>query len=580
MENTRDVRHCHLTHQRIRRFHIALAVIVTLISVSGSAFGQDGEILTPLMIAAKNGNVAAVRALTVLQIGVNAQTISTEIRFHGTPMEGRTALMFAAQEGHAEVLQILLERGADPNLMDSNGGSAWTYALHAHHLKILVLLWPKVNIQDRSGSADISLYVAAEAGDLDIVEFLRGKVSNEQAVSRALAGAAGDGQLEVAKFLVDTGAVITGEVLSRVVQATTPTKLGVLQYLLDNGADPNARYTQQGVGINSSTPLMMSSYLNSYPTAWDVMILLMSYGADLDAKDERGKTVLDIARDSNQLDGIRFLKTSGEFIAGSVIDASSGKPIKGAVVSLDFLIHKSGDPRQIKLMQQSLTGASGRFFLHTWQNPLRREAGWELVPEQKPVLRIYARGFQRLIVKDHFDIKKGSDLYSDRPRALQPMPSASGELLHELGLWKQELTSEVFSDYLDPRDFQVQQARRDAQKHLTRLFGSVCETLPLDIRTRACYQPCSAVDQLIQTYKYEDWKMDRQKSVAKAARNGVPLAPVYVRRTGCGYEIISANDKSILLVLETPGISSIPRVVPFYGPSGVRVGPLMMPSQR
>ena len=100
MENTRDVRHCHLTHQRIRRFYIALAVIVTLISVSGSAFGQDGEILTPLMIAAKNGNVAAVRALTVLQIGVNAQTISTEIRFHGTPMEGRTALMFAAQEGH------------------------------------------------------------------------------------------------------------------------------------------------------------------------------------------------------------------------------------------------------------------------------------------------------------------------------------------------------------------------------------------------------------------------------------------------------------------------------------------------
>lgn len=550
MENSGDVRRCCFVHQRRVFSQIALAAFIALASLSGSAFGQGGEILTPLMIAAKNGSVATVRTLTAIPIGINSQTVSMEIRFHGTPMSGRTALMFAAQEGHAEVVQILLDRGADPNLKDSYGGSAWTYARDAHQLKILVLLWPKLDLKTRSNDADWALYASAEAGYLDIAEFLWDKVSGAQALSRALAGAAGGGQLDVAKLLVEHGAIINGEVLSRAVQYVTPDKLVVLQYLLDKGADPDARYTQEGVGINGMTPLMLASYLNYYPQAWDVMILLVGYGADLDAKDNRGKTALDIARDSNQLDGIRFLKTAGELVTGTVMDAVSGKPVEGAVVSLDFLVHKAGEGQQVKLIQQSLTGANGRFFLHTWQNPLRREAGWALVPEQKPALGIYARGFQRLIVADNFSAKKGGSPNVDRVRALQPMQAKPGALLHELSLWKQELTPEVFTDAPDRmNDERTQEARRKSQKHLTMLFGSLCETLPNDVRMKACYQPCSTIDRLVQKYKYEDgWEKERIKAVAKAAREGVPLAPVMVGNTGCGYQITS-------LVVEESGIA-------------------------
>jgi hypothetical protein len=314
---------------------------------------------------------------------------------------------------------------------------------------------------------------------------------------------------------------------------------------------------------------MIASYVNYYPAALDVMILLTGYGADLDAKDDRGKTALDIARDYSQLDGIRFLKAAGEFVAGNVIDAGSGKPIEGAVVSLDFSIRKAGDARQTKLIQQSLTGAKGRFFLHTWQNSLRREAGWELVPDQKPVLRIYARGYQRLTVEDRFGIKKGSNTNLDRPRALQPMLSTPGAVLHELALWKQELTPEVFAEVLDlfdPRERQVQQVRRDAQKHLTLLFGNVCETLPGDTRTQACYQPCSAADRLVQKYKYEEgWEKERKKAATKAARDGVPLAPVTVSITGCGYTITSSDGQSVLLVVEGPGNSAVRRAAPVSG---------------
>ncbi|MDQ1313967.1 MAG: hypothetical protein QG662_76 [Pseudomonadota bacterium] len=470
--------------------------------------------------------------------------------------------MFAAQEGHANVVQILLERGANPNLIDSHGSSAWTYARDAHQLKILALLWPKLDLQKRRGEADLALYISAEDGYLDIVEFLWGKVSGESALSGALAGAAGNGRLDVAKFLVEHGAAITGGTLSRAVQHSTPDKLNVLRYLLDNGADPDVRYTQQGVGIGGMTPLMLASYLNYYPEAWGVMALLLGYGADLDAKDDRGKTALDIARDYSKLESIRFLKTAGEFAAGRVVDADSGKPVEGAVVSLDFWVRKSGEERQRRLIQQSLTGANGRFYVHTWQNPVRREAGWELVPAQKPEIRIYAQGYQRLIAGDRFGIKKGGGPNIDQPIALKPMLSTPAALLRELALWKEGLTSEVFDNSPD-YDYRThyrtlgnlagKQERIDAQKHLTLLFGSVCETLPSDARAQTCYQPCSDADALVQKYKLEaHWEKERRMAVAKAARDGTPIDPVSLINTGCGYKVTSSDGKSILLVVEGP----------------------------
>lgn len=560
MENPGDVRHGCPTHQSREFRPIALAAFIAFFSVCGSAFGEGGEILTPLMMAAKSGNVATVKMLTAIPMGINTQTVSMEIRFHGTPISGRTALMFAAQEGHADVVQILLDHGADPDLKDSHGGSAWTYAGDAHQLKILVLLWPKLDSKTRNNDADWALYASAEAGYLDIAEFLWDKVSGVQALSRALARAAGMGKLDVAKFLVEHGTNINGEVLMMAVQYVTPDKLAVLQYLLDNGADPDARYTQEGVGINRMTPLMLASYLNYYPQAWDVMILLVGYGADLDAKDSRGKTALDIARDYNKLDGIRFLKTAGELVTGTVIDSVSGKPVEGAIVSLDFLARKSGEEQQVKLIQQSLTNANGRFFVHTWQNPLRREAGWALVPEQKPALRIYARGFQRLIAEDSWGIKKSASQNIGRNWVLQPMEAKPSALLHQLALWKKDLTTEVFADRPDPMvDYPIQKNRRDAQKHLTMLFGSACETLPSDIRVQMCYQPCSAVDRLVQKYKYQEgWEKERIKAVAKAAREGVEPVPVAVRYTECGYQITSSDGKSkTTLVVEGPGNEAI-----------------------
>jgi len=43
----------------------------------------------------------------------------------------------------------------------------------------------------------------------------------------------------------------------------------------------------------------------------DVIKLLVARGADLNARDDRGKTALAIAEEANQLDAVKLLKDAG-----------------------------------------------------------------------------------------------------------------------------------------------------------------------------------------------------------------------------------------------------------------------------
>jgi hypothetical protein len=53
---------------------------------------------------------------------------------------GNTALIFAAQNGHQEIVRILLEKGADPNMKDQYGNTALIFAAQNDHQGIVRLL--------------------------------------------------------------------------------------------------------------------------------------------------------------------------------------------------------------------------------------------------------------------------------------------------------------------------------------------------------------------------------------------------------------------------------------------------------
>jgi len=73
---------------------------------------------TPLWIAAKYGRDAVVKVLTQ----------SADVNVNSTSITGRSPLFWPSENGDERVVFILMEAGADPNLVDQNGDRAVTVA--------------------------------------------------------------------------------------------------------------------------------------------------------------------------------------------------------------------------------------------------------------------------------------------------------------------------------------------------------------------------------------------------------------------------------------------------------------------
>jgi len=55
-------------------------------------------------------------------------------------IHGFTALMVAAKNGHIEIVKILLQSGANPNITDNSNKTAYMYALDTNNTELINLL--------------------------------------------------------------------------------------------------------------------------------------------------------------------------------------------------------------------------------------------------------------------------------------------------------------------------------------------------------------------------------------------------------------------------------------------------------
>jgi ankyrin repeat protein len=101
-----------MTTSQTSRTARPLWTAVVLLLLSGSLYAQDAELDASLFQQIGYGNAKEVAAL--LQQGASVSAVQ---------LGGRKPLHIAAQQGHLEVMRLLIDAGADVNAKAENGHS-------------------------------------------------------------------------------------------------------------------------------------------------------------------------------------------------------------------------------------------------------------------------------------------------------------------------------------------------------------------------------------------------------------------------------------------------------------------------
>lgn len=313
---------------------------------------RGGE--TALMTAARTGRVRPVQALLDHGAEVNA-----------TERRGQTSLMWAAAEGHAEVVKLLIQAGADVRArLPDSGFNAFFFAAREGRLEVVRALLdagmdvneamdPRKPSSKGPAKGTSALILALENGHYELAEALlqSGADPNDQrsgfapmhimtwvrkpprgedlgAPPPAELGAIGS--LDFIKRLVKRGANVNLRLSNGrgspgmfnkkggtpFLMAAATADLPLMKLLLELGADPNI------ANADGLTPLIAAcgwhvgadqatEVAGEEPEVLEAANLLLRLGADINAVDVNGDTVMHAAALKNLPKVVRFLAEKG-----------------------------------------------------------------------------------------------------------------------------------------------------------------------------------------------------------------------------------------------------------------------------
>ncbi len=213
----------------------------------------------------------------------------------------------AAQNGHAEIFQILLRTGGDVRAINGQRSSPLYLAAENGHVHILSLFldMPENNHYHEDENAPVLLGIAAENGHTEVVSLLlgRGWDVNQSEGSNELTPlyiAAENGQRGVIGVLLQAGANMDqgnyqGEKPLHI--AAGNGHLEVIEVLLEAGAHVNQ------VNDLGETALHYAAFQEHV----DVIRYLCTHGADAHQETHRGEKPVDIATGNGRLRSIEAL---------------------------------------------------------------------------------------------------------------------------------------------------------------------------------------------------------------------------------------------------------------------------------
>lgn len=120
--------------------------------------GPDG--MTVLHLAAKSGNLTATQI--ILENYRQIATISKLQKFINTTDDGHwTPLVWAAENGHGEIVNYLISLGADPNICDSENNTVLHWASLAGKLESIYPLMTNSDLNIQNIHGDTALHISA-----------------------------------------------------------------------------------------------------------------------------------------------------------------------------------------------------------------------------------------------------------------------------------------------------------------------------------------------------------------------------------------------------------------------------------
>lgn len=241
----------------------------------------------------------------------------------------QTPVMTAVQTGDQDLVQLLLDAGADLTLVDSQGRNALMYA-PADNLELWKLLVDKgcdVNLISNENYPTTPLGEAL--GNPELVRFLidaGAAVTGPEKVETYLASAAALGQVETMKILVTLGQADVNEVFSTatlmnnsaLMAAVRSHHLESVQFLLSQGANPDlvSINTSLVVGADGEEPPGTALILAAGEETFEIFDALMEAHADVNARDQYGQTALMEASRLGRLDFVKRLVKAGADVNG------------------------------------------------------------------------------------------------------------------------------------------------------------------------------------------------------------------------------------------------------------------------
>jgi len=300
-------------------------VVKFLIDKGAQVNVQNRYGVSPLLLCAESGNFELVQAL--VQAGADVNITPKGELAEENFLAGQTPLFGAAKKGHVEICEYLIDHGADVNTTTMTGATPLYTATEEGHFEVVDLLIRKGADVNRSPQGQIArdlhienqtpLLIACMRNHEVIIRHLiesgaNVNVTSERGSSPFLA-ICQHNNVNLARLLIDHGArydveaknLYDGQINGLIVAAESGS-FDILKLLVENSLDVN--YKIEGKGETAGRTPLFCACAKGFQ---DIVEYLIDQGADVNGTEKSGLSCLHIASAMGHADTVRILCERG-----------------------------------------------------------------------------------------------------------------------------------------------------------------------------------------------------------------------------------------------------------------------------